>query len=179
MMPLFKQLNRKGENNLGTTEEQSWISWIHTPFKIFFVKWDFFPPQCQLYTIDIFVSLFRVQIKKRKLFSSIPNSVIQKRWHKNPKMLYKQLITWEMAIKHTWLTWFNASASNFWFIPHKFATFIWHLWCTFIPHSKRNVRMVIQASQKCCLTLQQKGLFLRAVQARLDMDLSLVIKLQL
>lgn len=53
-----------------------------------------------------------------------------------------------MAIKLTWLTWFKASASNFWFIPHKFATFFWHLWCTFIPHSKRNVRIVIQASGK-------------------------------
>lgn len=98
-------------------------------------------------------------------------------------MLWKQLITWHMAIKHTWLTWFKASANSFWFIPHKFATFFWHLWCTFIPHSKRNIRMVIQASGKYCLTLQQKGLFLCAVQklcykTRLDMDLSLLIKLQ-
>lgn len=73
---------------------------------------------------------------------------MQKRWCENPQMLWKQVITWEMAIKLTWLTWFKASASNFWFIPHKFATFFWHLWCTFIPHSERNVRIVIQASGK-------------------------------
>lgn len=106
---------------------------------------------------------------------------MQKRWSENPKMLWKQVITWEMAIKLTWLTWFKASASNFWFIPHKFATFFWHLWCTFIPHSKRNARTVIQASgkywhynKKSCF-LCNSGTFFKT---RLDMGLSLLPKLQ-
>lgn len=35
----------------------------------------------------------------------------------------------------TWVTWFKASAKSFWLMPQRLATFIWHLWCTFMPQS--------------------------------------------
>ena len=31
----------------------------------------------------------------------------------------------------------RASAISFWFIPQRLATFVWHLWCTFMPHAER------------------------------------------
>lgn len=34
----------------------------------------------------------------------------------------------------------RASAISFWFTPQRFATFVWHLWWTFMPHSERKNR---------------------------------------
>lgn len=31
----------------------------------------------------------------------------------------------------------RASAISFWFTPQRFATFVWHLWWTFMPHAER------------------------------------------
>lgn len=36
----------------------------------------------------------------------------------------------------------RASAISFWFIPQRLATFVWHLWCTFMPHAERRSNAV-------------------------------------
>lgn len=64
MMPPINPLNRKGQNNLGTTEEQNWISRNHTLFKKLF-KWHI-PLPFQLQATDTFVSLCKCQTKKDK-----------------------------------------------------------------------------------------------------------------
>lgn len=54
-------------------------------------------------------------------------------WDEHLKML-ELLTCWVLSIIA------RASAISFWLTPQRFATFVWHLWWTFMPHAERKNR---------------------------------------
>lgn len=53
-------------------------------------------------------------------------------------LLYLLKLTKHWTVQ-TWETWDRASASSFWLIPHRLATFFWQVLCTFMPQSGQRV----------------------------------------
>lgn len=77
MMPLMNPLNRKGQNNLGTTEEQIGLQeTTHLKNSLSVMPFPLF----QFQAIDTFVSLCKCQIRKDKAvcISFFPNTVPHK-----------------------------------------------------------------------------------------------------